>query len=183
TRALPIRPAPRSSVRVGSGFCLASTLENRRSNGFFRGLSAPEHELESRVIVIAGFNREIEKRFALCRARPRIRKNHRVPEHERTFVGEQVEMTDPEFGVDVHEQGSHLCAACCLNPHFESRREMKRLQILAPGEAKMMIAPAPGYGEIEFVAPAALERPAMVLDRPFQHVERVEVNGRYLLMG
>ena len=44
----------------------------------------------------------------------------------------------------------------------------------------MMVGPASGDGEIEFVAARALEMPAVVLDRLLEHVERVGA-GRSLI--
>src|SRR5579862_1103575 len=181
--APPIRPAPTSRIRLWRRLCLACTLENRRRNGFFRGLSAPEHELERRIVMLARLDGEIEERFALRGTRARVRENHGVPEHQRAFVGKEIEMSDPELGIDVHEERRHLRAAGGFHAHLERRGEMQRLQIIAPGETEMMVAPAAGHGKIELVAPASLEWPAVVFDRPFEHVERMEFDGRLFLMG
>src|SRR5579862_2864445 len=60
---------------------------------------------------------------------------------------------------------------------------MQRLKVFAPGETKVMITPPSCDRQVEFVAPASLERPAVILDRPLEHIERMEFDGRFFLMG
>lgn len=64
-RALPIRPAPTSRVTGRDDLGLADTLQHGCRDRLFRRFAAPEYELESWIIVLAGFDREIEQRFAL----------------------------------------------------------------------------------------------------------------------
>jgi hypothetical protein len=47
----------------------------------------------------------------------------------------------------------------------------------------MMIAPAAGNGQIQLIPPAALEGPAVVLDRTLEHVERMGGSDRFIDMG
>src|SRR5438105_13904911 len=180
SRAKPIRPAPTRSVACGvaGGFVsgLAGTLEHGGRDRFLRRLAAPQHELECRVIVLAGFHGEIEQRFALRGTCPRIGEYHCVAKNERSVFREQVEMTDPQLGVDVHQESRHLGTARLLYPHVEGGGQMQGLQIFAPREAEMMIAPATGHRKVQFVAPAALERPAVVFDGLFEHVEGVKLD-------
>src|SRR5690242_161708 len=60
---------------------------------------------------------------------------------------------------------------------------MQRLQVVAPGEAEMMIAPLARHGKIELVPAGALERPAIVLDRLLQHVDGMRDEGVFFLVN
>src|SRR5665213_2220818 len=60
---------------------------------------------------------------------------------------------------------------------------MQRLKLLAPGEAEMMIAPASRDGEVQLVAACPFERPAIVLPRSVEHVERMGGGNGLVLMG
>src|ERR1700720_90175 len=181
--ALPIRPAPPSSVTPAARSGLAGTLENGGRDGFLSRLATPEDELKRRIVMFAGFHSEIEQGFALGSAGARIGKYHRMAEDERALVRKQIEMSDPELGVNVHEQRGHLAAPRGFHPHVEGGGKMKRLHVLPPGDAEMMVAPAPGHREVQLVAPAALERPAMVFHRLLEHVERMEFDDRFFLLG
>jgi hypothetical protein len=46
----------------------------------------------------------------------------------------------------------------------------------------MVVAPPPCHREIQFVAAAAFERPAIVFDAPLEHVERVTFTGDFVVM-
>src|ERR1700679_515132 len=59
---------------------------------------------------------------------------------------------------------------------------MQRLELLAPSEAEMVIAPAPGHRKIELVPPAALEGPTVVLHGMFQQIEGVRGGNELLMM-
>src|SRR5271170_13164 len=67
--AVPMRPAPMRTIVVRCDLRLSGTLEHGGRDGFLRGLAAPQHELERRVIVFARFDGEIEQRLALGGAR------------------------------------------------------------------------------------------------------------------
>jgi hypothetical protein len=47
----------------------------------------------------------------------------------------------------------------------------------------MVIAPAPGDGKIQFVAPGTLEGPAIILHRTLEHIERMGGGNGLVLMG
>ena len=54
--------------------------------------------------LLARFEREIEQRFALRCAGARVGKNHRMTKDDRAVFRPQVEMTDPQPRIHVHEQ-------------------------------------------------------------------------------
>src|SRR5258705_12183014 len=75
TSAPPMRPAPISRTAPLAGaimgaLCLARTFQHGGRHGFLRRPAAPEHELEGRVIMLAGFDGEVKQRFALGGADP-----------------------------------------------------------------------------------------------------------------
>jgi hypothetical protein len=92
-------------------------------------------------------------------------------------------MSDPKLCIDVGQKGRHFAATRTLDPHIESRRKMEGLQVVAPRKAEMMVAPPARNREIEFVAPAALKRPAVFLHGLLEHIERMELSDRLLLLG
>ena len=60
---------------------------------------------------------------------------------------------------DIYRSGElDADRTCAKNAQvrFEGGREVERLQIVPPGETKMVITPPPCHGQIEFVTPAAL---------------------------
>src|SRR5512135_3081466 len=60
---------------------------------------------------------------------------------------------------------------------------MQRLQVFAPRETEMMIAPAARDREVEFVASGAFESPAVLLDCALEHVDRVRGMNRFFLVN
>src|SRR5215471_10313240 len=132
---------------------LPLALQDGRRDGLLGRLAAPENELESGVIMLTGFEREVEKGLALCRAGTRIRENHRVAKDDGAVLRPEVEMPDPETRIHMHQKrGDVFPPGRALDAHIEGTRKVKRLQIFAPGETEMMVAPAAGDGEVEFVA-------------------------------
>src|SRR5260370_6250168 len=96
TSAPPMRPAPISRTAPLAGaiaLSLARTFQHGGRHGFLRRLAAPEHELEGRVIMLAGFDREVEQRLALCRADPRVREDQDMAEQHGAVFRPKVEMT------------------------------------------------------------------------------------------
>src|SRR5689334_15004515 len=87
-RAPPIRPAPISRTApapgaIITGSSLSGAFQDGGGHRFLRRFPAPEDELEGRVIVLAGFDGEMEQRFALCGADAGIREDQHVPEEHR----------------------------------------------------------------------------------------------------
>src|SRR5258706_2740062 len=79
--APPMRPAPikRTAPLAGAimaALSLAGTFQHGGGHGFLRRLATPEHELEGRVIMLAGFDGEVEQRLALGGADARVREDH-----------------------------------------------------------------------------------------------------------
>src|ERR1700678_3729131 len=107
-RAPPMRPAPTNNVVRPECLCLPGPLKHGSRPRLLGRLPAPENELEGWVIMLAGFDGEVEQRLALRRAGAGVRKDHRVAEDQCAFLGEKVEMSDPELGVDVRQERGHL---------------------------------------------------------------------------
>src|SRR6266568_2145442 len=82
-------------------------------------------------------------------------------------------MSQPELRVDGHQKFGDLAAPLARYAHVEANRDMQRLEVFAPGETEMIIAPAASDREIDLVACRTFERPAIVLHRLLQHVERM----------
>src|SRR5258705_7007857 len=85
--APPIRPAPIRRTAPPTGVImgalgLAGAFQHGGRHGFLRRLAAPEHELEGRVIMLAGFDREVEQGLALGGADPRIREDQHMAEED-----------------------------------------------------------------------------------------------------
>src|SRR6266550_4500785 len=89
--APPMRPAPinRTAPLAGAimaALSLAGAFQHGGRHGFLRRLAAPEDELEGRVIMLAGFDREVEQRLALGGADPRIREDQHMAEKHRAVL-------------------------------------------------------------------------------------------------
>src|SRR5258705_8432219 len=107
TSAPPMRPAPISRIAPLAGaimgaLSLARTFQHGGRHGFLRRLAAPEHELEGWIIMLAGFDREVEQRLALGGADPRIREDQDMAEQHRAVFGPKVEVAQPELRIDGH---------------------------------------------------------------------------------
>jgi hypothetical protein len=90
------------------------------------------------------------------------------PIHSRAFTHQKVgDVAAPDAFTDAHVEGGG---------------EMQRLQILAPREREVMIAPAPRHREIELVTPGPFERPAVLLHRPLEHIDRMGGGWRLVLV-
>jgi hypothetical protein len=61
--------------------------------------------------------------------------------------------------------------------------QLQRLEIFAPDQAEMVIAPAARHREIQLVAVGTLESPAIGLHRALKHVERVQDRLGFIEMG
>src|SRR6185437_11268939 len=107
-----------------------------------------------------------------------------MAEDHRAVLRPEVEMADPELGVHNHQKVGHVLAAYAFgDAHVEGAGKMQRLEVLAPGEAEMMVAPAPGDGEVQFVPLRAFEGPAIGLHRALDQVERVQHGLGFIEMG
>src|SRR5437660_225004 len=85
--APPMRPAPikRTAPPTGAimgALGLARAFQHGGRHGFLRRLATPEHELKGRVIMLAGFNREVKQRLALGGADPRVREDQHMAEED-----------------------------------------------------------------------------------------------------
>src|SRR4249919_376814 len=90
-RAPPMRPAPirRTAPDAGgvmTALCLSGAFQDGGGHGLLGRFPAPEHKLECRVIVLAGFNGEVQKRLALGGADPGIREDQNMPEEHRAVL-------------------------------------------------------------------------------------------------
>src|SRR5258707_11793340 len=65
---------------------LARAFQHGGRHGFLRRLAAPEDELEGRIIMLAGFDGEVEQSFALRGADPRVGEDQYVAEKHRAVL-------------------------------------------------------------------------------------------------
>src|SRR5581483_1855794 len=135
SRAESMRPAPIRRTLTGSR--LAGALQHRRRHRLFRGLATPEHELEGGVVMLAGFQRQVEQRLTLGGAGLGIGEDHGMAEDDGAVLGPQVEMADPQLGVHMHQEvGDILPPHPFADPHVEGAGQMQRLQVLPPGKVE-----------------------------------------------
>src|SRR5215471_4441641 len=85
--APPIRPAPISRTAVMAASGLSGTFQDGGGHCFLCGLSAPQYKLERRVIVLAGFDGEMQKRLALRTADAGIGEDEHMPEQHGAVLG------------------------------------------------------------------------------------------------
>ena len=122
--------------------------------------------------MFAGFQREIEQRLALRRAGFGAGENHGVAEHDGAVFMPEVEMADPQPRIHIHQQvGDVLARGAFGDAHVEGGGQVQGFQVVAPGEAEMMVAPLARHGQIQFVPAGAFKGPAIILDGAFQHVD------------
>src|SRR5215510_1142711 len=86
SRADPIRPAPIRRMLTPRPSSLSGALQHRRRDGVFRALAAPQHELEGRVVMFAGFQRQVQQRLALGGTGFGIRENHGMAENDGSVL-------------------------------------------------------------------------------------------------
>src|SRR6185312_10475172 len=102
----------------------------------------------------------------------------------RAVIVPEIEVTDPELGVHVHQKIGDVAAPDTVgDAHVEGAGEMQRLQIVAPGKTEMMIAPAACHREIELVAARTLERPTIGFDGLLEHVDGMRRVGGFILVN
>ncbi len=172
-------------IRRMGGFMPALRIRAPRRRWLPRSaLAAPQHELERWIVIFASFDREIEQRLALRGAGGGFREDHCVAKDDGAVIRPEIEMADPEPRVHVHQKIGDVGPANLVpDPHVERGRQVKRLQIVTPGEIEMMIRPTPRDGQIQFVPSGPFEMPAAVLDRLLEHVERMGTGQRLIWSG
>src|SRR4051812_1825678 len=111
SRADPILPAPTRRMLTTLPLRLAGALQHRRRDGVFRRLAAPQHKLEGGVVMFAGFQCQVQQRFALGGAGFGIGEDHGMAENDGAVLGPEVEMADPKLGVHMHQQVGDILAA------------------------------------------------------------------------
>src|SRR4029077_844243 len=99
-----------------------------------------------------------------------IREDQDMPEEHRAVLAPQVEMAKPQLGVDVQQQLGDLVAEFARYAHVEAYRDVQRLQVFPPCEAKMVVTPTACDRQIDLVARRTLKRPAIVLDRLLEKI-------------
>ena len=80
----------------GLNLRLALGVKHRGAHGFRGGLAGPDHELERRVIALAGVERAHQHSLALrgLGGHP-ARQHQRLSVHDHAGVGPDIEMPDP----------------------------------------------------------------------------------------
>src|SRR5215467_2210626 len=82
-------------------------------------------------------------------------------------------MPQEELGVDRQQQLADFVPALALDPHVEIARDMQGLELVPPGEAEMVVAPAAANRQVDLVLARTLEGPTILLNGMLKHVERV----------
>ncbi len=199
-RCAPIRPAPirRTAIYARLRLVGAAPIE-QAAHGVRpgRGIPAPpprrpssadlppqSTNWEGRVVMLAGFQRQIEQRFALRGAGFGVGEDHGVPEDNGAVLGPEIEMADPELGVHIHQQvGNVLAAHAFGDAHVEGRRQVQRLEVFAPGEAEMMVAPLAGDRRDSARPAPTARRPSHWLPPSAPKVERMQNALGFIDMG
>jgi hypothetical protein len=66
-------------------------------------------------------------------------------------------MPDPELLVDGGDQHGDLRTATIRNLEIEGATDVKRLEVGEPGEGHLIVGPAAGHGDRNFVFVVAIE--------------------------
>src|SRR6516165_1497725 len=86
----------------------ARCFEHRGLHRLARGFASPNHELESRIVALAGVKRAAEHGFALpTGSGDAAGENQRVAKHDYTVLHPDVEVPDPQLLVDQGYQLLH----------------------------------------------------------------------------
>ncbi|GCC47900.1 hypothetical protein chiPu_0031990, partial [Chiloscyllium punctatum] len=121
---------------------LALGIEHRRRHRLGGRLAGPHHELERRIVALAGVDRIDHHRLALRGGGGEAAGQHqRLAMHHHAGVGPQIEMADPQLFVDRGDQPLHLGAARLRHLHVEGAGEMQRLDLAHPGERELIVDP------------------------------------------
>src|SRR5260221_10133479 len=94
----------------------------------------------------------MEQGLALGGADSRIREDQDVAEQHRAVLRPKVEVSQPELRIDGHQKLGNFAAPLPRHPHVEADRDVECLEVFAPSETEMIIAPAAGNGEVDLVA-------------------------------
>src|SRR5262252_6024305 len=123
--------------------------------------------------MVTGLDGQMQQGLALGGADDRIRKDQGVAVDHHSVVCPQVEMAEEKLGINRQQKLANLMPALFLDPHVKIAGNVQRLELIPPGEAKMIVAPAAADGEVYLVLPGAFKRPAILFDGMLEHVERV----------
>ena len=146
----------------GSVLVLGASLAliDHRCRRFGSRLTGPDHELEGRIVAVAGFERSVDQAFALLgRRADGAAQQQAVAVDHLAAVGLHLEMAEPELLVDDVDQRRDFGALQLRHLDFELRGELQRLDIVAPAERQMMIFGLAGEGEVHLILAGAVEQP------------------------
>jgi len=84
--------------------------------------------MRGRVVVLAGFKREVEQGLALRGAGAGVGEDHRVTEDNGAVLRPEIEMADPQPRVHIHQKVGDIVATHGIgNAHVERARQVQRL--------------------------------------------------------
>src|SRR5262245_3724804 len=138
--------------------CLPGCLEHRGVERFARGLAGPDHELEGRKIAFAGLECRPEQRLALFARGLRAACEHEgVSKHHNALGHPMIKVADPKTFIDQRDQRLHFSASPFGHPQIERTRQVQRFDIAHPRVRELIVGPAPGNQDRDFVVACAFE--------------------------
>src|SRR5262245_58054425 len=137
---------------------LPGCFEHRGVERFSCGLAGPDHELEGRKIAFTGIERRPKQRLALfARGLGATCEHEGVSKHHNALGHPMIEVADPEALIDQRDQCLHFRASPFGHPQIKCTRQMQRFDIAHPCIRELIIGPAPGDQDRDFVVAGAFE--------------------------
>src|ERR671919_521420 len=152
---------PRAAGRRGEGSCLSLCFEHSGGERILGRFARPQHELEGLIIALASLERSPKQRLALAGMGVGAGEQEPVAIEQKPVLAPQIEMAKPELLVDQRHQLIDFREPPLRDLEIESASEMQRLQIVAPVQRDVIVAPGARDGQREFVRGGALEAPGM----------------------
>src|ERR1019366_1633756 len=189
-RAPPILPAParRRDMLTASASMSGPALrfEHDRGERLGPGFASPDDKLKRLVIAFAGGHRAGENGLTLMAVQlGTAGEQNGMPEHDHAVFRPNVEMPDPKLFIDERDKRGKIHEARRRNLEVEGAGDMQGLHIGEPGEGDIVIGPAAGDRDRNFVLFVAVEGPMIMrgdalddIDRVFAAIE-VELQKRH----
>src|SRR5258705_7799106 len=122
-----------AEMNCGRPSGLAGGLEHRGIKRVARRLAGPHHELERRIIALAGIKRGREQRLALpARRFDAAGKNQGGPVHHQAGLNPEIGMPDPHLLVDHRGELPNVVARALRRLELERAADMQRLDLVHP---------------------------------------------------
>src|SRR5262249_24720185 len=136
--------------------------------------ACPHHELECRIVALAGIEGSRQQHLALpARRFDPASKQQRMAKHYQPVARPEIEMSDPQLSVHHCNQALDLGGTTLGNLQFERAGKMQRLDVVHPGEGDLIVSPLPSHHDSEFVFGCTLEQPLVRGRDVLDHFERI----------